>query len=183
MFVLISDISRCHTYFVLVTFQLIVPVKTERHFSVRNTQRAHTMQCKETHLIQRVANLCCLLVPNQDVHALFTGTSGYLKVQSTCLRQAGVSELGDGTIRLYFPDPNSCTKYTVCLESFAMQMESEPRMHFSLKASSCTFPPLAGCPLLENNLRNARYPDLLVQWALRLRLLKTPTLLTLLLLC
>ncbi|OQR77482.1 hypothetical protein BIW11_07069 [Tropilaelaps mercedesae] len=56
----------------------------------------------------------------------------------------------DGTIPLYLPDPDSCTKYTVCSGAFGQKMECPPGMHFSASTSSCTFPALANCPLLEN---------------------------------
>ncbi|XP_018493674.1 peritrophin-1 [Galendromus occidentalis] len=53
----------------------------------------------------------------------------------------------DGTIPLYIPDPESCSKYTVCSGGFGLKLECAPGMHFNVATSSCTFPALAKCSL------------------------------------
>ncbi|KAH8039823.1 hypothetical protein HPB51_009079 [Rhipicephalus microplus] len=51
----------------------------------------------------------------------------------------------DGMVPLYVPDPDDCTKYTVCSAGFGMKMDCPPGLHFNKVSNHCDFPPLAGC--------------------------------------
>ncbi|XP_075539695.1 uncharacterized protein LOC142574520 [Dermacentor variabilis] len=51
----------------------------------------------------------------------------------------------DGMVPLYVPDPDDCTKYTVCSAGFGMKMDCAPGLHFNKVTNHCDFPPLAGC--------------------------------------
>lgn len=48
-------------------------------------------------------------------------------------------------VPLYVPDPDDCTKYTVCSGGFGMKMDCAPGLHFNKVSNHCDFPPLAGC--------------------------------------
>lgn len=51
----------------------------------------------------------------------------------------------DGMVPLYVPDPDDCTKYTVCSGGFGMKLDCPPGLHFNKLTNHCDFPPLAQC--------------------------------------
>uniref|UniRef100_A0A023G8D0 Putative peritrophin n=1 Tax=Amblyomma triste TaxID=251400 RepID=A0A023G8D0_AMBTT len=51
----------------------------------------------------------------------------------------------DGMVPLYVPDPDDCTKYTVCSGGFGMKLDCPPGLHFNKVTNHCDFPPLAQC--------------------------------------
>lgn len=51
----------------------------------------------------------------------------------------------NGMVPLYVPDPDDCTKYTVCSGGFGMQLDCPPGLHFNRDTNHCDYPPLAGC--------------------------------------
>lgn len=51
----------------------------------------------------------------------------------------------DGMVPLYVPDPDDCTKYTVCSGGFGMKLDCPVGLHFNKLTNHCDFPPLAQC--------------------------------------
>lgn len=51
----------------------------------------------------------------------------------------------NGMVPLYVPDPDDCTKYTVCSGGFGMKLDCPPGLHFNSVTNHCDYPPLAGC--------------------------------------
>lgn len=51
----------------------------------------------------------------------------------------------NGMVPLYVPDPDDCTKYTVCSGGFGMKLDCPPGLHFNSDTNHCDYPPLAGC--------------------------------------
>ncbi|KAL3227570.1 hypothetical protein MRX96_024117 [Rhipicephalus microplus] len=51
----------------------------------------------------------------------------------------------NGMVPLYVPDPDDCTKYTVCSGGFGMQLDCPPGLHFNRNSNHCDYPPIAGC--------------------------------------
>lgn len=51
----------------------------------------------------------------------------------------------NGMVPLYVPDPDDCTKYTVCSGGFGMKLDCPPGLHFNKVTNHCDFPPLAKC--------------------------------------
>ncbi|XP_070389198.1 uncharacterized protein [Dermacentor albipictus] len=43
------------------------------------------------------------------------------------------------------PDPNDCTKYSVCTDKFSTKITCPPGQHFSVADNRCTSPEQAGC--------------------------------------
>lgn len=51
----------------------------------------------------------------------------------------------DGMVPLYVPDPDDCTKYTVCSGGFGMKLDCPVGLHFNKLTNHCDFPPMAQC--------------------------------------
>ncbi|KAH9376592.1 hypothetical protein HPB48_005803 [Haemaphysalis longicornis] len=51
----------------------------------------------------------------------------------------------NGMVPLYVPDPDDCTKYTVCSGGFGMKLDCPPGLHFNKHENHCDFPPNARC--------------------------------------
>lgn len=51
----------------------------------------------------------------------------------------------DGMVPLYVPDPDDCTKYTVCSGGFGMKLDCPVGLHFDKLTNHCDFPPIANC--------------------------------------
>ncbi|KAH7959916.1 hypothetical protein HPB49_014932 [Dermacentor silvarum] len=54
-----------------------------------------------------------------------------------------VSAPGGGSTLV--PDPNDCTKYSVCTDTFSTKITCPPGQHFSVVDNRCTAPEDAGC--------------------------------------
>ncbi|KAH7957756.1 hypothetical protein HPB52_022603 [Rhipicephalus sanguineus] len=48
-------------------------------------------------------------------------------------------------VTLKVPDPNDCTKYSLCLQLFGLKLDCPEGQHFSAAASQCLPAALAGC--------------------------------------
>uniref|UniRef100_A0A023FRY8 Putative peritrophin n=1 Tax=Amblyomma cajennense TaxID=34607 RepID=A0A023FRY8_AMBCJ len=51
----------------------------------------------------------------------------------------------NGMVPLYVPDPDDCTKYTVCSGGFGMKLDCAPGLHFNKLTNHCDYPPIAQC--------------------------------------
>ncbi|KAH6934324.1 hypothetical protein HPB50_022916 [Hyalomma asiaticum] len=48
-------------------------------------------------------------------------------------------------VALKVPDPNDCSKYSLCLQLFGMKLDCPEGEHFSAAASQCLPAAVAGC--------------------------------------